>query len=178
LGEAKGKLAVLHPVAKWPTKLWPEAHWAKLALALVNSGARVVISGAVEDRASNQRIMALTGNIKGLHDLSGQTSLSRLTALLSMADLVASTDTGVMHLAAALNRPLLALFGPTAPNRTGPYGLGHTVLFNPLSCRPCFKRSCPDVACMRGLTPEIVIAAAYDRLRTPGPAFPAGNGEN
>jgi heptosyltransferase-1 len=166
---AKGKLAVLHPAAKWPSKLWPEAHWALLALALVKSGVRVVISGSAEDRAGNQRIAALAGNVRGLSDLSGQSTLPQLTALLSMADLVVSTDTGVMHLAAALNCPLLALFGPTAPNRTGPYGSGHTVLFHPLPCRPCFKRSCPHGACMRGLTPETVIAAAYGRLGLPRP---------
>jgi lipopolysaccharide heptosyltransferase II len=169
LGGTTSKLVVLHPAAKWPTKLWPEAHWARLALALVKSGARVVISGAVEDQASNQRITAMTGSIRGVRDLSGQSTLPQLSALLSLADLVVSTDTGVMHLAAALDRPLVALFGPTAPNRTGPYGPGHTVLFNPLPCRPCFKRACPDGACMRGLAPEAVMAAACERLQFPAP---------
>jgi ADP-heptose:LPS heptosyltransferase len=162
-----GPLVIMHPVAKWESKLWPERSWSILAAALARQGARVVFSGSQEDQASNARITAqISGEFPSarLTDLSGRTSLPELMAVLSLADLVICTDTGVMHLAAALEAPVLALFGPTAPNRTGPYGQLEHVLINPVPCRPCFRRTCPNPRCLHGLSPETVLTACRERL--------------
>ncbi len=167
--KGQGPLVLLHPVAKWDTKLWPEEHWAKLIDGLTAQGVRVVLSGAPEDKAVNQRIIAMLLTQTNVYDLSGQTSLQELMAVLTLAGAVVSTDTGVMHLAAALNRPLVALFGPTAANRTGPYGAGHVVLSAPLNCRPCFRRQCPNHICMPNINPLEVLDATMLKLNTSKP---------
>jgi ADP-heptose:LPS heptosyltransferase len=88
---------------------------------------------------------------------TGKTGLRELAALAALSDLFITTDTGPMHLAAAAGARVLALFGPTAPWRTGPYGPGHIVVRTGIDCSPCFKRTCDDVRCMRGITVEEVM---------------------
>jgi len=94
-----------------------------------------------------------------LFNLAGSTSLAQLAAILRKTRLAVTTDTGAMHLAAALGTPVAALFGPTAPWRTGPFGDGHQVVRLGLPCSPCFKRRCPEPRCLTDLTPEVVKAA-------------------
>ena len=86
-------------------------------------------------------------------DLSGRTGLKELAALLSLAQAVVCTDTGVMHLAAAMGAKVVALFGPTAPWRTGPFGQGHVILRAGLDCSPCFERFCGELKCMEQISP-------------------------
>jgi heptosyltransferase I len=87
-------------------------------------------------------------------------------ALLQRAALMITTDTGPMHMAAAVETPTVVLFGPTAPWRTGPYGKGHRIVRADLACSPCFKRLCPRVpTCMSTIRVDQVIAAAADLLR-------------
>ncbi|MFZ2089409.1 MAG: glycosyltransferase family 9 protein, partial [Desulfobaccales bacterium] len=136
--------------ARWPTKLWPEAHWARLAAWLAREkGFQVIITGSPADRELAEEIVSQTG--APLLNLAGRTSLEELAALLQMARLAVTTDTGPMHLACALGTPVVALFGPTAPWRTGPFGEGHQVLRLPLPCSPCFRRQCPEPRCLREL---------------------------
>jgi tRNA uridine 5-carboxymethylaminomethyl modification enzyme len=102
--------------------------------------------------------------------LDGRTTLKVLAAVFRSASVVVSTDTGPMHLAAAVGTPVVALFGPTAPWRTGPYGAGHVVLRAGVSCSPCFNKSCKTteyepMACMNRITVEQV-AEAVARLST------------
>ncbi|MBI5521926.1 MAG: lipopolysaccharide heptosyltransferase I [Desulfarculus sp.] len=158
------QLVVLHPVAKWESKLWPVAHWARLARLLHQAGLDLVLSGSAADRGVTQAMAGQAGLAEGLWDLAGAVSLKELAAVLSLADLTVATDTGVMHLAAALGRPVVALFGPTSPGRTGPYGAGHVVLRLGLECSPCFRRNCPAPRCLTGLEPEEVALAALSRL--------------
>lgn len=157
-------LVVLHPVAKWDSKLWPIAHWARLARLLHQAGADLVLSGSTADRGVTQAIAQEAGLAQGLLDLAGRASLQELAAILGLADLAVATDTGVMHLAAALGRPVVALFGPTSPGRTGPYGAGHRVLRLGLECSPCFRRACPDPRCLSELSPEQVARSAQTLL--------------
>lgn len=157
-------LIVLHPVAKWETKLWPEEHWAQLIKLLAAHGARLALSGAPDDRKVNQRIIEMSGIKNNIWDISGETTLQELIAVLSLADAVVSTDTGTMHLAAALQKPLVALFGPTAANRTGPYGQEDAVLSASMECRPCFQRTCSSHACMREISPQMVFEASLAKL--------------
>jgi heptosyltransferase-1 len=79
-----------------------------------------------------------------------------------------TTDTGAMHLAAALGTRTVALFGPTAPWRTGPFGQGHEILRLGLDCSPCFKRRCRDPRCLTDLTPETVQTACEKILSSAG----------
>ncbi|HAR45649.1 MAG TPA: lipopolysaccharide heptosyltransferase I, partial [Nitrospiraceae bacterium] len=88
------------------------------------------------------------------------TSLKELAALAALADLFITTDTGPMHLAAAAGGKVLALFGPTAPWRTGPYGERHQVIRMGIDCSPCFQRSCKvNRVCMAGITVDEVMRA-------------------
>ena len=148
--ESGGPLTVLHPGARWPTKLWPPVHWARLAGWLVREkGFQLVITGSPGDRD-------LTGEIATqcdapLLNLAGRTSLAELASLLQKARVAVTTDTGPMHLAAALGTPVVALFGPTEPRRTGPFGPGHEVVRLTLPCSPCFRRQCPEPRCLTEL---------------------------
>jgi len=161
-----GPLVVLHPGARWATKLWPEAHWAALADRLAGeAGARVAFTGSAGDREAIARIRGLMR--RGALDLSGRTTLMELARVFQMAGLAVTTDTGPMHLAAAMGTRVVALFGPTSPARTGPFGPGHIVVRRDLPCSPCFRRQCPEPLCLTGLTVEEVWAAVKGALRPP-----------
>lgn len=156
-------LVVLHPGARWGSKLWPAYNWARLAQWLAGErGFLVAVTGSGADRQLAEAIVSQTQT--SLFNLAGRTSLAELAALLKKARLVVTPDTGPMHLAAALRTPVVALFGPTAPWRTGPFGPGHTVLRLPLSCSPCFKKQCPKPVCLTDLTPDMVREAVEKLL--------------
>jgi heptosyltransferase I len=150
-------LAVLHPGARWASKLWPPASWARLAEWLQAQGFQVAVTGSRADQELAGGILAQCRS--PLVNLAGATSLGQLAAILRKTRLAVTTDTGVMHLAAALGTPVTALFGPTAPWRTGPFGEGHRVVRLGLACSPCFKRRCPEPRCLTDLAPEMVAAA-------------------
>ena len=151
-------LVAINPVAQWPTKLWSEARFAALADRLAQRyNVPVVWTGGPADRPVTGRIAAAA--TRPTVDLSGRTSLKMLAALYARARCVISTDTGPMHLAAAAGAPVVALFGPTAPWRTGPYGPGHQVVRAPAACAPCFKRRCPAGGCMDRIGVEEVLDA-------------------
>ncbi len=148
-------LVVINPVARWKTKLWPERNFAELADRLIEErNARVIFTGSDEDRIVIRRIMGLMRHTP--EDWAGGTTLKELAALSRLSDIFITTDTGPMHLAAAAGAHVLALFGPTAPWRTGPYGVGHIVVRTGIECSPCFKRKCSNVRCMEGITVEDV----------------------
>jgi heptosyltransferase-1 len=92
-------------------------------------------------------------------NLAGETSLITMAALLEQAQAVVTTDAGPMHIAAAaMQTPVVALFGPTAPWRTGPFGDHHQLVSAGRSCAPCFKRSCQTRACMQAIQPQQVFS--------------------
>jgi len=78
--------------------------------------------------------------------------------------MVITTDSGPMHLACAVGTPVVALFGPTDPARTGPYGRGHTVIRANLSCMPCFLKKCPTARCMQEIAPEHVFSLVKKKI--------------
>jgi 3-deoxy-D-manno-octulosonic-acid transferase/heptosyltransferase-1 len=101
--------------------------------------------------------------------LDGRTSLNTLAAVFQHAQVVVTTDSGPMHLAAAVGAPIVALFGPTAPWRTGPYGPSHVVLRADLACSPCFKKQClttlyEERACMKRLSVDQVVHAVLEKM--------------
>ena len=157
-------LIAINPVAQWPTKLWPEERFALLADRLLErDDVSVVFTGGSGDRPVVDRIIGAMK--RPALDLSGRTSLKQLAALYQRSRLVVSTDTGPMHLAAAVGTPVVALFGPTAPWRTGPFGPGHQILRAPAPCAPCFKRSCNVGGCMDRISVDRVLAAVNGNLK-------------
>ena len=154
-------LVAVNPVALWETKLWLNDRFAALGDRMVTElGVDVVFTGGLADRTVNQRIRRLMTAPSA--DLSGRTSLTMLAALYRRAALLVTTDTGPMHLAAAVGTPVVALFGPTAPWRTGPFGRGHRVIRTAPDCSPCFKRRCDhhQCRCMR----DISVAMVFDQV--------------
>jgi len=160
------KLVVLCPGAEYgPAKRWPAYHFAGLAGLLAQRGIASIIVGGAKERALGQEITA--GLEPGLvHDLTGQTTLAEVIGLLARADVVVSNDSGLMHIAAALDRPLIALFGSSSPERTPPLSPHAHILSTDISCRPCFKRDCPlgHTDCLVKLDVARVAAAVLDRL--------------
>jgi 3-deoxy-D-manno-octulosonic-acid transferase/heptosyltransferase-1 len=152
-------LAAINPVAKWETKLWDNAKFAKLADRLIKQyNAKVFFTGSAEDR---ELILDIISRMKcKAYNLAGMTSLKILAALYEKASIVVSTDTGPMHLAAAVGTPVVALFGPTAPWRTGPFGDGHQIVRAGLECSPCFKRQCKTAECMKQISIKQVLDTA------------------
>jgi 3-deoxy-D-manno-octulosonic-acid transferase/heptosyltransferase-1 len=152
----------INPVAKWPTKLWTAERFRELAGRLLEKGFQVVFTGSKEDRPLIDEIASTLNSLVSRVD--GRTTLKVLAAVFRSASVVVSTDTGPMHLAAAVGTPVVALFGPTAPWRTGPYGEGHVVLRAGVRCSPCFSKSCKTtavepMACMNRITVEQVLDA-------------------
>lgn len=149
-------LVAIHPVAKWETKLWNNEKFSSLADKLIERyGAEVVFTG---NEADGRTIECIVSNMKSkAANLAGETTLKTLAALYEKIDFLVSPDTGPMHVAAALGRPVVALFGPTAPWRTGPVGNGHQVVQTQIDCSPCFKRTCKTVDCMEKITVEQVL---------------------
>ena len=153
-----GRFVILNPVAKWESKLWSNRRFAQLADRIIAQyDAGVVFTGSFEDRPAIHQITA--GMKTPAVNLAGETTLKMLAALYTKADVVVSTDTGPMHLAVAVGTPVVALFGPTAPWRTGPYGSGNQVVTASLECAPCFKRHCPTCDCMALISVDQVFDA-------------------
>jgi len=151
------KYIAINPIAFWETKLWNNAKFARLADWIKEKlNLDVVFTGSNKTDAADI-LSRMTG--EGIN-LGGETSLLTLAEIYQRACAVITTDSGPMHLAAAVGTPVIALFGPTDPRRTGPYGTGHTIIRADLSCSPCLKKKCPNRQCMEDIMPEQVFAAA------------------
>ena len=163
----------LLPGARWMNKRWPAAHFAALVqqLAAHDPKLRFVVLGGAEDRDAGRFIVS--AEPQRCRDMVGKTTLPEVVEWLRLCRLVVSNDTGPMHIAAALGRPVVAVFGPTDPRRTGPYGqLGHVVQDRTLACVPCMKSECrfrPALACLHGVTPELIARRIRERLAQPSP---------
>ena len=153
----------INPVALWETKLWDRGKFAALADAIGNGiGMPVVLTGSAAEKPYLDAVQASAR--RPLLNLAGKTSLRDLAALYRLATLVVTTDSGPMHIAAAVGTPTVALFGPTDPKRTGPYGKGHTVISLGMPCSPCFRRQCPNPLCMGGISVERVYGVVEESL--------------
>ncbi len=154
------RFAVLCPGANWATKRWPIERFADLVRPLKDRfGLDCVVAGGPE-------VADLGNRIPGTTNLCGKTSLMQLAALFEAASLVIANDSGPMHIASALGRPLVAIFGPTNPIRTGPYGRMETVVRANLDCMPCYSRTCTkhNHRCLQELGIEPVLATAQQQL--------------
>jgi heptosyltransferase-2 len=150
-------VAIFCPGAEYgPAKRWPVQYFAELAQKLRAQGYAVWLIGSPKDREVAAKIVSM-GN-QPVRNLCGTTDLDDAIALLSCASLVVSNDSGLMHIAAALDRPMLAIFGSSSPQFTPPLSAQALVLKLDLPCSPCFKRECPlgHFNCMMQLTPSEV----------------------
>jgi len=155
----KDRIALINPGGNWLPKRWPKEHWAALADQLIAElGMKVVISGSIAD-------VPLAENIKSMMHESpilacGVFNLKQLAALCKRSNLVISADTGPLHIAnAAGAKIIIAIFGPTSINVTGPYPLTNvTVLQKDVGCKiPCYVAHCKDNRCMKAITPADVL---------------------
>ena len=153
-------LLALCPGAEFgPAKQWPARHYAAVARARLAEGWQVILLGSAADSEICGQINAACD--RACVDLSGKTSLTEVIDLLSLCDAVVSNDSGLMHIAAALERPLVAIYGSSSPDFTPPLSENCRMLRLSLDCQPCFKRECPlgHLDCLNKLEPERVLAA-------------------
>jgi heptosyltransferase-1 len=158
---------VLQPGARWVNKRWPVESFSALVklLAATHSEFHIAILGGPEDRALGRKLAPDGGN--GCMDLTGQLALPEMVEWIRLSELMVTNDTGPMHVAAALRKPMVALFGPTEPRRTGPYGQIEQALQLNLPCVPCLSSHCTyakPMECLRALSPQAVFEAVERRL--------------
>ncbi|GAB0056230.1 ADP-heptose--LPS heptosyltransferase 2 [Candidatus Magnetaquicoccaceae bacterium FCR-1] len=172
---AEKKLLALCPGAEYgPAKRWPVRHFAALARARIASGWRVAVLGSAKERTLGAEILAgltdakaIDPSASGGRDLGGTDAVNLAGAIdlvaaidvLACAEAVVSNDSGLMHVAAALDRPGVAIFGSSDPGHTPPLGTSMRIVSLGLACAPCFKRVCPEGAarCLEEITPERVL---------------------
>jgi lipopolysaccharide heptosyltransferase II len=153
-------VAILCPGAEYgPAKRWPTEHFVTLAQRLLAEGFAVWLLGSPNDQPAAAPLAAAVPDVR---DLTGRTDLATAIDLLSLASVVVSNDSGLMHAAAAVGRPLIALFGSSSPNYTPPLSPVAQVVRTGIECSPCFQRECPlgHFKCMRELDPDHVFRLA------------------
>lgn len=146
-----GEYAVLVPGARWKTKIWPAENFGKVASMIPMRS--VVVGSSADTEFANEIVSSSRGRAVSV---AGKTALTELVEIMRGARLAISNDSGPMHIAAAVGVPVIAIFGPTSPERTGPYGKSHFIVRSGAKCSPCFKKKCADLKCMKDVTPEEV----------------------
>lgn len=153
-----------------PAKRWPEQHYAAVASARIAAGEQVWIFGSHNDAAVAEAIRAALpeNQRENCINLAGKTELAEAIDLLSCASAVVSNDSGLMHIAAALQRPLVAVYGSSSPQFTPPLSSDVEIVRSGIECSPCFQRECPlgHLKCLRDLSPQRVLDA-LDKLPKP-----------
>ena len=157
----------VNPSARWATKRWACERFAAAADELQRSGTgRIVLIGGPEARPEAHAVMSRMQT--PAVDLTGETEVALLPALLKSAAALLTNDSGPMHVAAAVGTPVVAVFGPTSPVRTGPYGTSHRILRTGIPCSPCFSRTCRNpvqLECLVGIGPDKASAAVRELLK-------------
>jgi 3-deoxy-D-manno-octulosonic-acid transferase/heptosyltransferase-1 len=160
-------LILINAPAGWETKRWDGEKMAALADRLIRTyNAHVIYTGAAGDMQYINAIIALMQH--PALNAAGKTTLQELACLISRARLFVTTDSGPMHLAAAVGTPVVALFGPTAPWRTGPYTERARIVRTQAPCSPCYKRKCDEMICMNEIGVDEVMDAAALFMGTEG----------
>lgn len=148
-----------------PAKRWPAAYFAELARTILEKrpDAQILLLGSPKDRAVCDEI---TASVPQAHNLAGATSLSEAIALISRAAAVVTNDSGLMHIGAALRRPVVAIYGPTDPRHTPPLSALAQVLWRHIECSPCQQRECPlgHQDCMKRILPQEVWQSLHPML--------------
>jgi lipopolysaccharide heptosyltransferase I len=151
---------VMVPSAGKEANRWPADRFGKLAASLPLPS--IIISNKADSSVVAEAVA--NSNNKAIN-LAGKTSLKELVSLISRARFLVTNDTGPMHIAAALNVPVFAIFGPANPIRTGPYGTIHTVIQEQANCIPCYRRKpCAHWSCMKNISVERVRQKIYNNI--------------
>ncbi len=162
---------VIAPSARWATKRWPAGNFSSLIKRI---SLPCIIAGSRGDsEIAREIIRGIQNTEQGTRtattvNLCGRTSLKELVVLIDGAKAVVSNDSGPMHIAAALNKPLVAIFGPTDPAKTGPYGYQENrnmkVIRTSVPCSPCRKKRCRESVCMKDISVDTVFNALEEYL--------------
>jgi len=164
---ASTPLVVLVPGTIWETKHWTIDGFAGVARQFLHDGFAVAVAGTKRDQ---QRCRQIAAAAPGACDLSGKTTPAELAALIRRAEVAVTNDSGSMHVAASLGKPMVSVFGPTNPVHIGPYQRPESVIRVDLPCSPCNYRrlsQCPfDHACMKQVTPAMVVERVHKVLAT------------
>ena len=149
----------------WGTKRWPEAHWIELGKKLIDQDVRVLVTGGPAEAELATEIAGGIG--AGAVSAAGKTDLFCLAGLLKQSRAVVSTDSGPMHVAAMVGAHVVALFGPTHPITSAPFGDSHKIMHHELHCSYCFKKICPyQHECLDELLPEEVLNVVCEILES------------
>ena len=145
-----------------PSKRWPTEYFAVLAQQLIkqNSNNQIILLGSKSDYSLAQEITSQSKLVSNIHNWCGNTSLDEAIALIGMSKAVVSNDSGLMHIAAALQIPQVAIFGSSDPAHTPPLSDRAKIMWLNMSCSPCHKRVCPlgHLRCLKDILPEQVLA--------------------
>jgi heptosyltransferase-2 len=165
----KRPLVLFAPGAEFGSaKRWPTTHFAELAKAIRNerSDAQIVLMGSPKDKEVCDEITALA---PGIHNLAGVTKLDEAVALIACAGATVSNDSGLLHIASALNRPIVAIYGPTDPLHAPPFSDVAKSIFLGIECSPCKERECPlgHHRCMRDITAGMVWEPLREMIKGP-----------
>jgi len=166
------------PAARWPSKTWPPEFFADVIgrVSAGLDGAAFWLCGSESERAVGEAVRAAGGDARPV-SLMGESNLLTMVELLRRTDVLLTNDSGPMHVAAAVGTPTVALFGPTDPALTGPYGSGHRVFQGHCPHGPCFERTCPAATpgCQRSVSAAAVAAAVVEAgRRGKAPDRPSG----
>jgi lipopolysaccharide heptosyltransferase II len=165
-GASRTDLAIMAPGTVWETKHWGSEKFAEVARHFLSRGFAVILIGSQRERVVCEEVAALA---PGAVDLAGMTTLSELAALIRRSAINITNDSGPMHLAVAVDRPVVSVFGPTDSIWIGPYRRANAVLRADLACSPCYLRKLKDCrhghACMRSVSSAAVIERAESILR-------------
>jgi heptosyltransferase-2 len=158
-----GSIYVLCPGAEYgPSKRWPTEHFAVLAQNLIsqNSSNQIILLGSKSDHAFAQEITSQAKQAGNIHNWCGNTSLDEAIALIGMSTAAVSNDSGLMHVAAALQIPQVAIFGSSDPAHTPPLSDKAKIMWLNMACSPCHKRVCPlgHLQCLKDILPDQVLA--------------------
>jgi 3-deoxy-D-manno-octulosonic-acid transferase/heptosyltransferase-1 len=155
-------LVLVHASARWKTKRPEDRKMAEICDRLVSNRMQILCVGSDEDRAHVEAIRSLMR--ERASSVAGETTLRELASLCRLANCVVSTDSAPLHIAVAVGTSVTALFGPTSPVRTGPYGKNSRVVQKRLGCSPCFKKTCETMECMQSIETDEVVEAVREVL--------------
>lgn len=167
--QRKRRLLILCPGAEYgPAKRWPENYYAEVAAQKIAQGWQVWLMGSAKDQPVAEAIRAQLDDTQQTHcrNLAGVTQLDEAIDLMALADAVITNDSGLMHIAAALQRPLVVIYGSTSPAFTPPLTERVKIVSIAIDCSPCFERECPlqHHRCLRDLPPQRVLDALHELL--------------
>ncbi len=168
-GLASGRMIAVSPRSRWASKDWPPEFFSEVLDHAAEQDAQLQfwLLGLAADKDCGNEI-ARSCRKASVQNLMGETSLPQVVAMLMRSNALLTNDSGPMHIAAAVSTPTVSLFGPTRPEKTGPYGDIHTTFSAGVDCSPCFKRVCPlpEQIC-RAIDPQTVAQAVCTSCNLP-----------